>query len=62
MSRCLDAFNARSLSAGNSELSIAEAMSDPLIQVLMEADGVDPEALRTEFLQIAETRAEGLEA
>ena len=57
MSRCLDAFNARSLPARNSELSMAEALNDPLIQVLMEADGVDPDTLKAEFLQIAESRA-----
>lgn len=62
MSRCLDAFNAFSLSARNSELSMAEALNDPLIRIVMDADGVDPEALETEFLQIAEDRAEALEA
>lgn len=62
MSRCLDAFNARSLSARNSELSMAEALTDPLIRTVMEADGVDPELLKVEFLQIAETRAAGTEA
>ena len=62
MSRCLDAFNARSLPARNSELSMAEALNDPLIRTVMAADGVDPEALETEFLQVAERRAEALEA
>jgi hypothetical protein len=61
MSRCLDAFNAFHLSARNSELSMAEALSDPLIRTVMEADGVDAEALETEFLAIAESRAETLE-
>lgn len=58
MSRCLDAFNAFSPSARNSELSMAEALADPLIRTVMAADGVDPEALETEFLLIAESRAE----
>lgn len=62
MSRCLDAFNAFSLAARNSELSMAEALNDPLIRSVMEADGVDPEVLESEFLQIAESRAESLEA
>ena len=62
MSRCLDAFNAFSLSARNSELSMAEALNDPLIRTVMKADGVDPEALENEFLLIAERRAEALEA
>jgi len=61
MSRCLEAFNAFSLSARNTELSMAEALSDPLIRTVMQADGVDPEALETEFLQIAESRAEALQ-
>jgi len=61
MSRCLDAFNAFSLSARNSELSMAEALNDPLIRSVMEADGVDAEALETEFLLIAESRAEAAE-
>jgi len=61
MSRCLEAFNAFSLSARNTELSMAEALSDPLIRTVMQADGVDPEALETEFLQIAENRAEALQ-
>jgi len=60
MSRCLSAFNAFSPSARNSELNMAEALNDPLIRTVMEADGVDPEALKTEFLQIVETRAEAL--
>ncbi len=62
MSRCLEAFNAFSLAARNSDLSMAEALNDPLIRTVMEADGVDPEALESEFLQIAESRAETLEA
>lgn len=62
MSRCLDAFNAFSLAARNSDLSMAEALNDPLIQTVMEADGVDPKALESEFLQIAASRAETLEA
>ena len=57
MSRCLEAFNAFSLAARNSDLSMAEAMNDPLLRTVMEADGVDPEALETEFLQIAQSRA-----
>jgi hypothetical protein len=61
MSRCLEAFNAFSLSARNTDLSMAEALSDPLIRTVMQADGVDPEALETEFLQIAESRAEALQ-
>jgi hypothetical protein len=61
MSRCLDAFSARLPAVRNTELSMAEAMNDPLIRTVMEADGVDPEALETEFLQIAESRAEALE-
>ncbi len=56
MSRCCDAFNAFSLSARNSELSVTEALNDPLIQTVMEADGVDPEALETEFRLVAERR------
>jgi len=62
MNRCLDAFNAFSRSARNSELSMAEALNDPLIRIVMEADGVDPEALETQFQQIAEQRAETLQA
>jgi hypothetical protein len=62
MSRCLDAFNAFHLAARNSDLSMAEALNDPLIRSVMEADGVDAELLETEFLQIAERRAEALEA
>jgi hypothetical protein len=62
MNRCLDAFNAFSLATRNSDLSMAEALNDPLIRTVMEADGVDPEILECEFLQIAESRAEALEA
>jgi hypothetical protein len=62
MNRCLDAFNAFHLAARNSDLSMAEALNDPLIRSVMEADGVDAELLETEFLQIAERRAEALEA
>jgi hypothetical protein len=61
MSRCLDAFNARSLSARNTDLSMAEALSDPLIRTLMDADGVDPETLEGEFLRIAESRDASIE-
>jgi hypothetical protein len=61
MSRCLDAFNARSLAARNTDLSMAEALSDPLIRTLMDADGVDPETLEHEFLLIAESREEAVE-
>ena len=61
MSRCLDAFSACLPPVRNTELSMAEAMNDPLIRTVMEADGVDPEALETEFLQIAESRAEALQ-
>jgi hypothetical protein len=62
MNRCLDAFNAFSLSARNSELNMTEALNDPLIRTVMEADGVNPEVLESEFLQIAERRAEALQA
>lgn len=62
MSRCLDAFNAFSPAARNSELSMAEALNDPLIRTVMEADGVDPEALESEFLRIAADRAEALDS
>ncbi len=61
MSRCLDAFSACLPAVRNTELSMAEALNDPLIRTVMEADGVDPEALETEFLLIAENRAEALE-
>jgi hypothetical protein len=40
---------------------MAEALTDPLIRTVMEADGVDPEALETEFLAIAESRSEVLQ-
>jgi hypothetical protein len=62
MSRCLDAFNARSLAARNTDLSMAEALADPLIRTLMDADGVDAKALEHEFLRIAEHRETALEA
>lgn len=61
MSRCLDAFSACLPAVRNTELSMAEALNDPLIRTVMEADGVDPEALETEFLLIAETRAETIQ-
>lgn len=61
MSRCLDAFNARSLAARNTDLSMAEALSDPLIRTLMDADGVDPELLEDEFLRIAEAREDSIQ-
>lgn len=61
MSRCLEAFNAFSLAARNSDLSMAEALNDPLIRTVMEADGVDPKVLESEFLQVAERRAEAPE-
>ena len=61
MSRCLDAFNARSLAARNTDLSMAEALSDPLIRTLMDADGVDPELLEDEFLRIAEARGDSIQ-
>ena len=61
MSRCLDAFNARGLAARNTDLSMAEALSDPLIRTLMDADGVDPEALEDEFLRIAEAREDSIQ-
>jgi hypothetical protein len=37
---------------------MAEALNDPLIRTVMEADGVDPEVLESEFLRVAERRAE----
>ncbi len=61
MSRCLEAFNARSLAARNTDLSMAEALADPLIRTLMDADGVDAERLEHEFLQIAESREASVE-
>jgi hypothetical protein len=61
MNRCLDAFSARLPAVRNTELSMAEALTDPLIRTVMEADGVDPEALETEFLAIAESRSEVLQ-
>lgn len=61
MSRCLEAFNAFSLPACNSEISMADALTDPLIRTVMEADGVDPEALEAEFLRIAEYRESALQ-
>lgn len=61
MSRCLDAFSACLPAVRNTELSMAEALNDPLIRTVMEADGVDPEALKTEFLLIAEIRAETIQ-
>jgi hypothetical protein len=47
MSRCLEAFSACLPAVRNTELSMAEALNDPLIRTVMEADGVDPEALET---------------
>jgi hypothetical protein len=61
MSRCLDAFSACLPAVRNTELSMAEALNDPLIRIVMEADGVNAEALETEFLLIAERRAEELQ-
>jgi hypothetical protein len=61
MSRCLDTFSACLPAVRNTELSMAEAMNDPLIRTVMEADGVDPEALETEFLAIAAHREVALE-
>jgi hypothetical protein len=40
---------------------MAEALSDPLIRTLMDADGVDPEVLEHEFLRIAESREAPIE-
>jgi hypothetical protein len=60
MSRCLDVFSARLPAVRNTELSMAEALNDPLIRTVMEADGVDAEALETEFLAI-ESRSETLQ-
>ena len=37
---------------------MAEALNDPLIQSVMEADGVDPEVLASEFRLVAERRAD----
>jgi hypothetical protein len=61
MSLCLDAFSACLPAVRNTEMSMAEAMNDPLILTVMEADGVDREALETEFLAIAESRSEALQ-
>ncbi len=62
MSRCLEAFNAFSLAGRNSDLGMAEALNDPLIRTVMEADGVDRDILEAEFLRVAERRAEAIEA
>lgn len=62
MSRCLEAFNACAPAARNTDLSMAEALRDPLIRTLMDADGVDPEALEFEFTRIAEARETHIEA
>ncbi|MGE3150852.1 MAG: hypothetical protein AB7K04_17530 [Pseudorhodoplanes sp.] len=40
---------------------MADALTDPLIRTVMEADGVDPEALEAEFLRIAEHRESALQ-
>lgn len=61
MSRCLEAFNARSTLARKTDLSMAEALNDPLIQTLMDADGVDRDAIADEWTQIADAREATLE-
>jgi hypothetical protein len=37
------------------ELSLHDALSDPVIQTLMDADGVDPVALEADLREIAKT-------
>jgi hypothetical protein len=41
------------LAAGSREMSLAEALSDPLIRAVMAADGVDPARLAVELGETA---------
>lgn len=58
MSRSCFTLNARSDAGCKTDLSMAEALNDPLIRTLMDADGVDAKELEHEFLRIAEARTE----
>jgi hypothetical protein len=39
------------------DLTLAEMLSDTIVQALMDADGVDPLTLRSELRQVARQRA-----
>jgi hypothetical protein len=40
------------------ELTLDELLADPVIEAVMRADGVDPEALSSEFSRFAEENRE----
>ena len=60
MSRCFESYNAWASAARNSDLSMAEALADPLIRTVMDADGVDAGELEAEFQRIADSREAAL--
>jgi len=49
--------NETSMFGGIRELTLSEALSDPLIRSVMAADGVDPEELEVMLRDIAQVRA-----
>lgn len=61
MNRSDTAFNACGYTLRKTDLSMAEALNDPLIRTLMDADGVDPETVANAWVEIAEARAAYLE-
>ncbi len=61
MSRCFESYKAWASAACNSDLSMAEALNDPLIRSVMDADGVDVGQLQAEFERIAESREAALQ-
>ncbi len=41
------------IAAGCRDMSLAEALADPLIRAVMAADGIDPARLKTELAETA---------
>jgi hypothetical protein len=49
------AWNSRGGRTCFDEPTLAEALADPLVRAVMEADGVDPKTLETLFTSVART-------
>jgi hypothetical protein len=53
MHRCRKSMKGHFMRAASQELTLRSALSDPLIRLVMEADGVDPRALEAMLMAIA---------
>ena len=51
--RCASSEMARGCSSGGREVSLAEALKDPIIRAVMDADGVDARKLAAELRDMA---------